>query len=135
MVANGIDPRIVWALERMQQELHEPLSLATLAAGVNLSVSRFGHLFRKQTGLSPRQYLHSLRMHRARVLIENTFLSVKEVMVHSGFRDASHFSREFRRHHGVSPSAFRLQSTCRKRQEIAISDKSSAVYRAPAPLT
>jgi AraC-like DNA-binding protein len=48
-----------------------------------------------------------LRLRRARLLIERTFLSVKEVMGLVGYSDPSHFSRDFRRFHGVSPSALR----------------------------
>jgi transcriptional regulator GlxA family with amidase domain len=46
-------------------------------------------------------------MERARVLLERTFLSVREVMAQVGFRDPSHFSRDFRRFHGIAPSAVR----------------------------
>ncbi len=98
-----MDPRIAWALEHMQRRLAEPLSVPRLARAVNLSVSRFAHLFRDQTGVSPRRYLHSLRMHRARILVQRTFLSVKEIMGQVGLSDPSHFSREFRRRHGDSP--------------------------------
>jgi AraC family transcriptional regulator of arabinose operon len=102
-----VDPRIAWALEQMQRRLAEPLSVPRLAHAVNLSVSRFAHLFRDQIGVSPRRYLHSLRMHRARILLQRTFLSVKEIMGQVGLSDPSHFSREFRRHHGESPLQLR----------------------------
>jgi AraC-like DNA-binding protein len=92
----------------MEQHLAEPLSIDTLAAGVNLSASRFAHLFCREVGASPVRYLHALRMLRARVLLERTFLSVKEVMALVGCNDPSHFSRDFRRFHGLVPSACRL---------------------------
>jgi AraC family transcriptional regulator of arabinose operon len=99
------DPRITWAVEHLQRRLHEPVTIAALAARVNLSPSRFRHLFRRQTGIGPALYLQRLRLRRARLLIERTFLSVKEVMGLVGYSDPSHFSRDFRRFHGVSPSA------------------------------
>jgi AraC family transcriptional regulator of arabinose operon len=105
---NGIpDPRITWAVEHLHQRLHEPVAIAALAARVNLSPSRFRHLFTLQTGVGPAVYLRRVRLRRARLLIERTFLSVKEVMVLVGYNDPSHFSRDFRRFHGVSPSALR----------------------------
>ena len=102
-----VDRRITWAVEYMQRNLGAPLSIPALAARVNLSPSRFRVLFSAQTGLGPAQYLQRLRLRRARLLIERTFLSVKEVMALVGYNDPSHFSREFRRHHGVAPSALR----------------------------
>ena len=102
-----MDRRIEWALAQMEQRLSEPLTVATLAAEVNLSASRFAHLFQEQTGASPGRYLQALRMSRGRLLLERTFLSVKEVMVLVGCNDPSHFSRDFKRLHGVSPSECR----------------------------
>ena len=52
---------------------------------------------------------HTLRMERARVLVESTDLPVREVMQQVGLSDPSHFSRDFRNAHGVSPRAFRVQ--------------------------
>ena len=81
------DPRITWAVEHLHQRLHEPIAIATLAARVNLSPSRFRHLFTLQTGVGPAQYLQRLRLRRARLLIERTFLSVKEVMGLAGYSE------------------------------------------------
>jgi transcriptional regulator GlxA family with amidase domain len=101
------DPRITWAVQHMQGRLDEPIAIAALAARVNLSPSRFRQLFTVQTGIGPGRYLQRLRLRRARLLIEGTFLSVKEVMGLAGYSDPSHFSRDFRRVHGVSPTALR----------------------------
>lgn len=101
------DRRITWAVEHMQRSLHEPIAIAALAAQVNLSPSRFRYLFRLQTGAGPAVYLQRLRLRRARLLIERTFLSVKQVMALVGYSDPSHFSKDFRQFHGVSPSALR----------------------------
>lgn len=104
-----IDSRISWVVAHMQRHLAEPMSVHSLASLVNLSPSRFRALFTAQTGLGPAQYLQWLRYRRARLLLERTFLSVKEVMVLVGYTDPSHFSRDFRRHHGASPTTFRAR--------------------------
>jgi AraC family transcriptional regulator, arabinose operon regulatory protein len=101
------DWRITWTVDHMQRHLAESLSVPDLANRVNLSPSRFRDLFSAQTGLGPVEYLHRLRLRRARLLIERTFLTVKEVMALVGYNDPSHFSREFRRYHGVTPSSLR----------------------------
>jgi transcriptional regulator GlxA family with amidase domain len=99
-----MDPRIQWATTELERRLAEPLSVGQLAAECNLSPSRFAHLFRAETGVSPMRYLHTQRMLRARVLLERTFLTVKQVMTQVGCGDPSHFARDFRRFHGMAPS-------------------------------
>jgi AraC-like DNA-binding protein len=101
------DPRVTWVVDYLQRELSRPDVGRDLAARVNLSPSRLRALFVAQTGMSPLRYLQHVRLRRARLLIERTFLSVKEVMALVGYNDPSHFARDFRREHGAPPSAFR----------------------------
>ncbi len=103
----GADWRITWAVEYMQRHLAGPLAVSELARRVDLSSSRFRDLFSAQMGMGPVQYLQQLRLRRARLLIERTFLTVKEVTAIVGYNDASQFSRDFRREHGVAPSTLR----------------------------
>ena len=103
----SIDWRITWAVDHMQRHVADTITVPELAAKVNLSPSRFRELFSRQTGLGPVEYLQRLRLRRARLLIERTFLTVKEVMALVGYNDPSHFTRDFRRHHGINPSALR----------------------------
>ena len=101
------DPRITWVVSYIHREIARPLSIAELSALVNLSPSRFRTLFAAQVGQAPLRYVQRLRLRRARLLVERTFLSVKEVMVLVGYNDPSHFARDFRREHGAPPSAVR----------------------------
>jgi AraC family transcriptional regulator of arabinose operon len=102
-----MDPRIEFVISRMEDTLESGPAIPELAAWVRLSPSRFAHLFRAETGTPPGRYLQTMRMQRARVLLERTFLPVREVMIRVGFRDPSHFARDFRRFHGITPSAAR----------------------------
>jgi transcriptional regulator GlxA family with amidase domain len=101
------DPRIDWAIAHIEASLDRPLRIAELARAVNLSTSRFTRLFRVATGDSPARYLQIRRLERARILIETTFFTIKEVMGKVGFNDPSHFTRDFSRQHGISPSGLR----------------------------
>ena len=105
-----MDPRIARAIARMEEAIDREVPVAELAASVGLSPSRFAYLFRRDTAIPPARYLHTLRMERARLLLERTFLSVKEVMAYVGVNDPSHFSRDFRRYHGVPPTGLRRRS-------------------------
>ena len=106
----GMDPRIAHVITAMEADIDGRLTVAALAAAVNLSPSRLTALFRKETGVSPSRFLRALRMERARLLLERTFLTVKEVMAFVGVNDPSHFSRDFSRHYGVAPSRLRERS-------------------------
>jgi transcriptional regulator GlxA family with amidase domain len=74
---------------------------------VNPSSSRFTSLFKSHVGVPPARYLRTLRLELARGLLEQTSLSVKEVMAHVGIRDPSHFTRDFRREYGFVPTEVR----------------------------
>ena len=74
-----------------------------VVAALHLSPSRFRHLFKQETGSSPAQYVKRLRLRYARQLLEDSSLSVKEVMAAIGMNDFSHFVRDFKALHGMTP--------------------------------
>jgi AraC family transcriptional regulator of arabinose operon len=101
------DPRVAFVIEAMQRRMGEQIRIPDFARTVNLSPSRFAHLFREQTGCSPGAYLRDFRLDRARLLLETTSRSVRDIMVEVGFRDPSHFSRDFQKAFGASPRDWR----------------------------
>lgn len=107
MSRRGPDPRITCIVDFMHRHMAEPLTVAALAERINVSRSRFTALFVAQTGAAPMRYLQRARLRRARLLVERTFLGVMEIMVAVGYSDPSHFARDFRREHGVAPTALR----------------------------
>ena len=102
----AIDPRVRLAEAIMYHNLSRAMSLSDLARRTGVSVSRLSHLFKDEVGTSPRQYLKSLRLRRARYLLENSLLSVKEVAAQVGLT-AGALIRDFRRAHGTSPGRHR----------------------------
>jgi AraC family transcriptional regulator of arabinose operon len=105
-----MDWRVRTAIDVMRKEIDRPLALATLAQRVNLSPSRFAHLFRQEAGCSPARYLRDLRLDCARALVEQSVLTIKEIMVCVGFNDPSHFTRAFVSRHGASPTKVRARA-------------------------
>jgi len=103
-----MDERIRHVLHWLNGQLAEPLDVASLAAKVSLSPSRFAHLFREQVGESPMQYLGQLRIQRAKQLLERTTNSIAQVAYEVGL-DAIYFSLRFKQHTGLSPRAYRAQ--------------------------
>ncbi len=63
--------------------------------------------FKQQTGLTPAQYIASIRMANAQSLLENQQYTVQEVANMVGYEDALYFSRTFKKHTGYSPKEYR----------------------------
>jgi transcriptional regulator GlxA family with amidase domain len=101
------DPRVRCVIAVLERERQHPPSLRQLAHAVNLSPAHLTRLFRRETGVSPARYGRQLRLDHARHLLQTSFLTVKQVMVASGWSDPSHFCREFTRRHGHNPQAAR----------------------------
>jgi len=104
-----MDARVKTAIGMMHKFLADDLSMRTLSKNVNLSATRLRQLFKQETGRAPMQYLRDLRMAQAEELLRSTFLSVKEVSFLSGAKDVSHFVRDFKKHHAMTPSEFRAR--------------------------
>lgn len=108
LVHERIDKRVSRASQMLYRSaMSADMDFAKIARSVNLSPSRLRHLFTLQAGISPLHYVKALRLERARTLMLDTFLSVKEVMNQSGFSDISHFVREYKRAFGETPSESR----------------------------
>ncbi len=97
--------QIQLALHRMQTQLNEQIDIATLAEEAGMSPSSFHHIFKSVTATSPLQYLKTIRLHKARMLMVHEGLSAGEAAEKVGYESASQFSREFKRFFGASPVA------------------------------
>jgi AraC family transcriptional regulator, arabinose operon regulatory protein len=104
------DPRIQRALELIKQG--HPRQIGDIATYFNLSSSRFRHLFKKEVGMSPKHCLRLVRLERAKELLENSFLRLKEVTAVVGVNDISHFVRDYKMLYGQTPSQTRARSHC-----------------------
>lgn len=112
-----VDARVRRVLALMEENYHRELSLDVLARSVRLSTWHLGHLFKKEVGASPLQYLRSLRMRRAGLLLATTFLTVKEIMYKVGVHDQSHFAKDFKRIYGVTPTGYRDSHAGARRED------------------
>lgn len=117
-----MDPRIQRVLDSIDRDLSWSQSLEQMAESVNLSASRFSHLFSSATGQSPGQYVRTIRFERAKNMLETTELKVQDICSTVGIQDASHFVRDFRRVCGLSPVEYRKLR--RKRVAAALKNKS-----------
>lgn len=94
--------------EYIRDQLHERISLADLAALIDLDVYSFAKWFRKTFGRPPHQYLLKLRIERAKVLLWSSADSLVSIAFKCGFNSQSHLSTTFHRFVGLSPRTYRL---------------------------
>lgn len=104
-----MDRRIELVISRIETKISAPWDTESLAEMVSLSPSRFRHLFKQETGMSPGQYLKDLRVRRAELMLRTTFMSVKQILKQVGLGSNSHFVRDFRKIHGMTPTAYRTR--------------------------
>ena len=82
-------------------------SIDSIASALHLSHSWLCALFKKEMGMSMQQYLISVRINKASVLLIETSLPVNEIAYSCGFTDALYFSALFKKRQGHSPSQYR----------------------------
>jgi transcriptional regulator GlxA family with amidase domain len=87
--------------------LDENLSIAVLAARAQLSDRSFARAFRAEIGQTPAAYVETLRVERARTLLEDGAESLEAVARATGFSNPEVLRRAFHRRVGVSPAAYR----------------------------
>jgi len=103
-LANAIrlDPSHDWSVEDLARE-------------TGMSRSQFHRTFREVIGESPRAFLTYCRLERAKRLLSESAMNITEIAAATGYADVYFFSRHFKRHTGMAPSAFREQDQMSRR--------------------
>jgi AraC family transcriptional regulator len=102
--------RLQRVLDYIAANGHLDIKLDDLADVADMSRFHFARLFRLALGITPHRYLMDQRLQQAKALLRLDTRSVSEVAVETGFANAGHFARAFRRHVGVSPTEWKRQS-------------------------
>lgn len=98
-----------------QEHFADPnLSIAAIAEEFGYNPKYLSSLFKKEKGIPYTQYLQELRIRHAVFLMEEGVVSVKNVALLSGFRDALYFSKVFTKTEGISPKAYILDAASRR---------------------
>jgi AraC-like DNA-binding protein len=92
-----------WANVRLK----EVITAKEWARAVGLHPAYFRRMFKRETGLTPMEWLNQRRLQMARQYLAGTRKSVAEIAEDCGFQDQFYFSRVFRRHFGQSPLQYR----------------------------
>ncbi|PWE50556.1 GlxA family transcriptional regulator [Thioclava sp. NG1] len=96
-------PKLAQVIGRMERNIEDPISPATLATEVGMSARQLERLFRRYLNRSPKRYYMELRLQKARNLLMQTEMSVINVAMACGFASPSHFSKCYRAHYQTTP--------------------------------
>lgn len=81
-----------------------------IAKSLNISPSQVNRIFRQVYGTAPRKFLSETLLNEAQRLLKQTDLSIDHIAMMLGYKTNAHFSRQFKRWTGITPSEFRSHS-------------------------
>ena len=103
--SNGIIDR---AKEYIMHNYKKDISLDDVSREVDISPYYFSKLFKEATGDTFIEYLTNIRIDKAKELLDNTDLSMKEICSQVGYQNPNYFSRIFKKNVGVTPTEYKV---------------------------
>lgn len=106
------------AVSYIQQHFTEKISEDQMACLCRMRPFQFSRSFRKHCGITFQEFVQRTRIEEAMRLLQNPNMPVLDIALSVGFRDQSYFTRVFKKHIGMAPTAYR-----EGRAQIASTDK------------
>ena len=100
--------RINEIIDYINENYYNNISVKQFADLYFMNEKYLGRYFRKETGVSIKQYLNTVRLERAKVLLKETDKTILEISLDCGFQNVTYFNRKFVEATGLSPTKFRL---------------------------
>lgn len=100
-------PEIEEVITYIHRNIYEPLSLSQLANHVSYSPYHFSRIFKESIGLSPLYYVSSMRLQKAKDLLLNTNLTIRDIGMEIGQQSLGTFTTRFTEKVGMTPAQFR----------------------------
>ncbi|GIP32125.1 AraC family transcriptional regulator [Paenibacillus sp. J2TS4] len=103
----GEDPTIAFVMDYVENRFAEDLSLDLLADKLNLSVAYLSVYIKEKTGANFSEHINAVRISKAKEMLLDTDLSVKEISLRIGYRNVTSFIRMFKKITGIPPGEYR----------------------------
>ena len=98
------NPLVNKAVSYIQKNFQTTVSLQEVADAMSLNAAYLSRIFKKYTGKTIVTYINDLKMEKARALIEEKQLSLKEIALEVGIQNYNYFYQMVKKHYGKSPS-------------------------------
>ncbi|MER9076655.1 GlxA family transcriptional regulator [Mesorhizobium sp. M0904] len=105
----NVSQKLVVAVQTMEANLDNPLSMHAVAHRAGVSRRQLERLFVTHVGVSPAKHYLKVRLDHAKRLIEGTRMPLIDIAIACGFVSSSHFSKCFKVIHGTTPQQCRLE--------------------------
>lgn len=99
------------AINYMNLNYAKNISIELLSRIVGVDRTYFYRLFKESTKISPKEYLSNLRIEKAKMLLCNSNMNIKEIALSVGFSNYLSFERVFKEKSGVNPTIYRKKNT------------------------
>ncbi|MFK5923603.1 MAG: AraC family transcriptional regulator [Verrucomicrobiota bacterium] len=96
-------------IAHIQSNYQQKIEIPQLAKIAHLSISQLERRFKNLFKITPLKYIHQVRIHAASKLLNTTREPIGNIALDCGFYDQSHFTRQFKSVHGVSPLEYRKE--------------------------
>jgi AraC-like DNA-binding protein len=107
--------RFAAVMHYIEQHLQDNISVQQLANLACMSKPHFFRSFKQELGQSPLDFIVERRIEHAKSLLKKPATSVSEAAYQSGFNNLTHFSQQFKKSEGLTPSAFKQRQFGRVR--------------------
>ena len=113
----------------IEERIPQSIRVEELAAEAQMSPFHFARMFKKAVGHPPHAYITQVRMERAKALLADSKMSLREIARNVGFQTQAHFSGVFHKRVGMTPRTYRLRNA----RETGAGAAPSAPVRPPEP--
>lgn len=103
----GRDTQSEYLLNYIQRNLRKDLSNETLAKRMHMELRSYIRYFKRITGYTPANYILQLRLSTAKAFLEESELSISEIVQKVGISEPAYFSKMFKKYYSLSPRAYR----------------------------
>ena len=96
-----------FSVNYIKSNLHLGVTVFELCQAVGISQQYLYKIFKKETGMSPKEYISAERLKAAKKLLQDTNFSITQIAESTGFDSVLTFSKFFKKQTGISPSTYR----------------------------
>ena len=98
------------AKEYIDAHFREDIALDQLAQKIQVNKYYLAHIFSQSYGMSPIQYVQTLRLEESKYLLRTTDFAIKQIASITGFSSLGYFSQRFSKAEGMSPAKYRVMA-------------------------
>jgi AraC-like DNA-binding protein len=101
--------RIIHLRKKILENPRHQWTINEMSKLVEVTPTHLQKVFKAATGISPMNFLRNLRLEKAKELLETEFLRVHQICRQVGITDQTHFTRDFKKKYGLTPTEYRQQ--------------------------